>query len=366
MTKRAIDTETGEIIAESASKIELSPTGMIVNDDLTYKEWSENLARLRTMEGAIQWWIGDSLNYGEHQWGDKYAEAVNESEVKTWQAYASVAGRYEFTIRMVNLSWSHHQVVAYVPEPRRSELLEDAVTYEWSVAELKRAAKQAKQQDEIAAQAVTFTGLVDVINADMLVALPTLEERYSLVVADPPYNVTDWRWDVIGDSFLTEVESWLTAIQGVLCPEYNLFWFCSPSYAADTEMVLRKLSLPIQSRIVWSRRNMAMGSHAKSKFIDTWEMIFHCGNRPLNFPDEWSDAWFDVQEFAVPQTNFDDNKIHPTQKPLALFERLVEFGSYPGDHILDPFAGGGTTGAACQVVGLRTTTCRTQPRRTTR
>jgi DNA modification methylase len=73
-------------------------------------------------------------------------------------------------------------------------------------------------------------------------------------------------------------------------------------------------------------------------------MIFHAGNRELNFPTEWSDAWFDVQEFAVPQTNFDDKKVHPFQKPEKLIQRLVEFGSYKGDKILDPFAGSCTTG----------------------
>ena len=92
---------------------------------------------------------------------------------------------------------------------------------------------------------------------------------------------------------------------------------------------------------------MAMGSAARNRFIDTWEMILHAGNRELNFPKEWSDAWFDVQTFAVPQSNFTDKKIHPTQKPEALIQRLVEFGSYPGDHIFNPFAGSGTTGAVC-------------------
>jgi DNA modification methylase len=93
---------------------------------------------------------------------------------------------------------------------------------------------------------------------------------------------------------------------------------------------------------------MSMGSKACNKFVDSWEMIFHAGNRELNFPSSWSDAWFDVQIFAAPQTNFSDEKYHPTQKPKELIERLVEFGSYPKDNILDPFAGSGTTGFVCR------------------
>jgi len=181
---------------------------------------------------------------------------------------------------------------------------------------------------------------VKLIHGDMLDVMPTLG-KFDLVVTDPPYGVTDYEWDIL------HTKEWLQAIIPHLADQYNLFWFCSPVYAADIELDMRALGLQIQSRIVWHRRNMAMGSAAKNKFIDTWEMIFHAGNRELNFPKDWSDAWFDVQEFAVPQTNFTDKKIHPTQKPEGLIQRLVEFGSYAGDHILDPFAGSGTAGAVC-------------------
>jgi site-specific DNA-methyltransferase (adenine-specific) len=41
------------------------------------------------------------------------------------------------------------------------------------------------------------------------------------------------------------------------------------------------------------------------------------------------------------------SKIHPTQKPVALFERLIQASSNPGDLILDPCMGSGTTPVAC-------------------
>jgi len=93
---------------------------------------------------------------------------------------------------------------------------------------------------------------------------------------------------------------------------------------------------------------MAKGSRAKMKFVDTWEMVLHAGNKPLNFDSEWSESWFDTQTHAVPQTNFEDRKLHPTQKPIKLIRLFVEVGSDKNSRILDPFAGAGTTGAACQ------------------
>ncbi len=44
---------------------------------------------------------------------------------------------------------------------------------------------------------------------------------------------------------------------------------------------------------------------------------------------------------------------HPTQKPLAVLRRLVELASRPGDLILDPFAGVGSTGVAALELGRR-------------
>ena len=42
------------------------------------------------------------------------------------------------------------------------------------------------------------------------------------------------------------------------------------------------------------------------------------------------------------------NKIHPTQKPIELFERFILASSNEGDIVLDPFMGSGTTGVACK------------------
>lgn len=216
---------------------------------------------------------------------------------------------------------------------------------ELTTAGLLRVAKSLKKEEQIITPVFDNELSIRLIHGDMLIEVPKLG-LFDLIVTDPPYNVTNWEWDKIPE-FIAVTRQWLTTIKQALKPQYNLFWFCSPQFSADIELVLRELELPVQSRIIWHRRNMAMGSHARNKFIDTWEMIFHCGNRPLNFPQEWSDAWFDVQTFAVPQTNFDhDTKYHPTQKPVDLIKRLVQFGSYPGDRILDPFAGSGTTGVA--------------------
>jgi modification methylase len=49
----------------------------------------------------------------------------------------------------------------------------------------------------------------------------------------------------------------------------------------------------------------------------------------------------------------DDKKLHPTQKPEALLARVILSSSRPGDVVLDPFCGSGTTGAVAKRLGRR-------------
>lgn len=240
------------------------------------------------------------------------------------------------------------QQIATVPEEKFSEFIEHAkkIGKEITTNGVLKIAKEEHNRPEVK-QAKMRSSSVNLYAGDMLDVLSKIDIKYDVVITDPPYNVTDWKWDKFNtpQAFLDTTEEWLSAIIPHLNDKYCIFWFCSPSYAADIEMVLRKLKLPIQSRLVWHRRNMAKGSDAKYKFVDSWEMIFHCGNKELNFPANWDASRFDVQTFAVPQTNFTDTKYHPTQKPEELIKWLVEYGSFEGDKILDPFGGSGTTGA---------------------
>lgn len=305
--------------------------GLVIDGEPTREEWLAYGESIREVEGAIQWVTGDWIVHGfdEFEQGKwEVIEAKFPSKSKSiLEKYQQVSNAFEFHNRLWNLSWTHYDVLSEVREEKRAYWAEQAVENGWSVRALRVKIAESSH--------------IALYKGDMLEVLPALATKFDLVVTDPPYGVTDWEWDEL------HTLKWLEGIRPYLQDEYNIFWFCSPRFSADIELIFRKLELPIQSRIVWHRRNMAKGSKAKNKFVDSWEMILHAGNRELNFPEEWSDAWFDVQTFAVPQTNFGDRKMHPTQKPEDLIARLVEFGSYPSDKILDPFAGSGTTGLAC-------------------
>jgi site-specific DNA-methyltransferase (adenine-specific) len=193
---------------------------------------------------------------------------------------------------------------------------------------------------------------------DSLAFIPTMEDKsISLLVTDPPYNTTDHDWDQFGtrEEFLGWMAEWLGLIQSKMAENYHAFIFCDPDYMADLEILLRSQGWPIKSRIIWEYRNLVKGRDVTDKFIENYQMCFHCGNHALNWSPVWDDKRFMVQQHATPQSNFNEGRNHPTSKPLALLKLFVEVGSKQGDLIFDPFAGGGTTGMASKEIGQRRT-----------
>ena len=67
--------------------------------------------------------------------------------------------------------------------------------------------------------------------------------------------------------------------------------------------------------------------------------------------------------WSIPTTPFEEKTLgrHPTQKPLALLERIIIAATHPGDNILDPFMGSGTTGVAAVKLGSRFSGIDTDP-----
>lgn len=197
---------------------------------------------------------------------------------------------------------------------------------------------------------------VKLYQADALQLIPTLDDKsIALVVTDPPYNTTSHQWDKMGTDgeFLAWMQEWLLALSPKLKDEYHLFVFCDPDYFAPLEMMMRADGWPLKSRIIWEYRNLVKGRDVTDKFIENYQVCLHLGTHALNWSPEWDDSRFMVQEFPTPQSNFNEGRHHPTAKPVALIEHLVRVGSKAGDVVLDMFAGGGTTGVACQDVKQR-------------
>jgi len=116
-------------------------------------------------------------------------------------------------------------------------------------------------------------------------------------------------------------------------------------YAATMEILVqsawREAAMHHSSTIAWVKHHFVMG---RSDYHWQWEPLMYgwqegkkhwwCGDR--NQGNVWN--------FDRPMAN----KLHPTMKPVALIEFALRNSSKPGDIVLDPFAGSGSTLIACE------------------
>jgi len=321
----------------------------LVNQDFTKVNWRET--HLREIVSTIP--AQDNATYRAQLTVirsalDRFADSSAKVTAK-W--IAQQAAREAWHIELGRYMRDH--LVSEVPFSERKTLLKhiraNAFGKSHSDSNLERFANAITSLNE---QALG----VQLYHDDALLRVPLLQDSsISLVVTDPPYNTTDYDWDQIGTpaEYLNWTRQWLETVRPKLMNNYHLYIFCAPEYQADIEILLRQNDWPIKSRIIWEYRNLVKGRDATDKYIVNYQVVFHCGTHALNFPPEWDHTRFSVQTVATPQSNFKEGKEHPTQKPLELIKRFVQFGSKPGETVLDLFAGGGTTGQACHEVGQR-------------
>lgn len=205
-----------------------------------------------------------------------------------------------------------------------------------------------------------------------------------LVFADPPYNLqlggdlarpdnsmvdaVDDAWDQF-ESFATYdkfTEDWLRAAKRVLKDDGGMWVIGSYHNIFRVGKILQDLGFWILNDIIWVKSNPMpnfrgrrfTNAHetliwaAKSKegrYKFNYEMMKHL-NDDKQMRSDWEIALCTGAE-RIKDTK--GKKAHPTQKPLALLNRVLLSSTDPGDVVLDPFFGSGTTGAAAKMLGRR-------------
>jgi site-specific DNA-methyltransferase (adenine-specific) len=204
-----------------------------------------------------------------------------------------------------------------------------------------------------------------------------------LAFADPPFNI-GYDYDVYKDrrakdEYLAWTDKWLGAVKRVLKPTGSLFVAIGDEYAAEIKVLLDKHGLAMRNWIVW---HYTFGVNCTKKFNRSHAHIFYYVMDPREFtfnpdtvrvpsarmttyaerranpvgklPDDtWvlrpqeTDEHFQSESdtWAVSRVcgTFKERTGHPCQMPEAVLERIIRSATNPGDLVLDPFAGSGTT-----------------------
>jgi len=233
-----------------------------------------------------------------------------------------------------------------------------------------------------------------ILTGDCLRHLASLApESIDLAFADPPFNI-GYEYDVYNDrqsksDYLVWTEKWLQAVRRLLKPNGSFFVAIGDEYAAEMKVRLDQLGLTLRNWIVWhytfgvSCQQKFNRSHAHILYyvMDARQFTFNAdairvpsarqttyADRRANprgkLPDDtWvlrpqedescfrpdSDSWYVSRVCGT----FKERTGHPCQMPEAVLERIIRVASHPGDLVLDPFAGSGTTLATAKRLGRR-------------
>lgn len=100
-------------------------TGLQLPEDLSFEEWSDCGTGLRRLDGAVKWWVGDWLIFGEERFPERWSQAVEMTEYdqETLRKAAWVAASVPRGTRRETLPYRHHEIVASLPSEEQEKWL---------------------------------------------------------------------------------------------------------------------------------------------------------------------------------------------------------------------------------------------------
>lgn len=229
----------------------------------------------------------------------------------------------------------------------------------------------------------TALPLNQILSGDCVAEMNALPEgSVDLIFADPPYNLqlkgdlhrpdsskvdaVDDHWDQF-ESFATYDKfsrDWLKAARRLLKPDGAIWVIGSYHNIFRVGATLQDAGFWILNDVVWRKSN-PMPNFRGARLTNAHETMIWASK------SEKSRATFNYEalkalndgvqmrsDWLLPICNgherikdADGNKAHPTQKPESLLHRIIVGSTNPGDVILDPFFGSGTTGAVAKKLG---------------
>ncbi len=227
--------------------------------------------------------------------------------------------------------------------------------------------------------------LNEIIRGDCIAAMAALPDRcVDMIFADPPYNLqlggdlhrpdgsqvdaVDDDWDkfdslAVYDRFTRD---WLREARRILKDDGTIWVIGSYHNIFRVGTALQDEGFWILNDIVWRKAN-PMPNFKGTRFTNAHETLIWCSKaekakytfnyrtmKALNDDIQMRSDWtLPICSGGERLKDDDGHKAHPTQKPESLLYRVMLACTEPGDLVLDPFFGTGTTGAVARRLGRR-------------
>lgn len=100
----------------AGGSFELTSIGLVVHGRPTLEQYIAEFSKMRQIQTAMQWYLGDLVNYGEPAYGEKYAQAIESGYDPDYLRNLSyIAQRFPMARRNAQCTWSQHALVASMP-----------------------------------------------------------------------------------------------------------------------------------------------------------------------------------------------------------------------------------------------------------
>src|SRR3954465_857295 len=224
-----------------------------------------------------------------------------------------------------------------------------------------------------------------ILEGDCIAEMARLPDKsVDMIFADPPYNLQlggdlfrpeggrvaavddDWdKFDSLAayDGFTRD---WLEQARRILKDDGTIWVIGSYHNIYRVGALLQDADFWILNDIVWRKSN-PMPNFRGTRFTNAHETLLWCSKaekarytfnyramKALNDDLQMRSDWLlPICSGGERVKGEDGSKAHPTQKPEALLYRILLACTKPGDVVLDPFFGTGTTGAVARRLGRR-------------
>lgn len=197
---------------------------------------------------------------------------------------------------------------------------------------------------------------VVIYHADCREVLPELPmKRFALLATDPPYGMAFGGFRGVEQNVRADgARQGIRMVRRVvfeamphMLDDAHFYVFCHWESWPDFYDALSAY-ISVKSSLIWHKDRGGMGD-TEMEYARDYEVILYgaTGRRPLMGKRDGA-----VIKGIAPEGNI-KNRVHPTQKPAGLMGYLIEKSCPPGEWVLDPFMGGGSTLVAAKERGRR-------------
>lgn len=234
-----------------------------------------------------------------------------------------------------------------------------------------QATKTVRQETRAANPLMPIPDAVTIVHADH--TRDVRDFSIDAIITDPPYGIShyggatkvgnrivssnfdgDDGWDSADPAeFQDRLYDWAEEWERILKPGGSVVAFTDRALISHLWDVLKRVNLRPKQIIVWVKVNPHPAGLARQNLISATEFMVWAVKPGAEYTFNEVDGWDRRNVIVTPIIGGHENADHPTQKPLAVMSKLIALTTNPGDLVLDPFAGSGSTGVAAYQIGRR-------------